>query len=471
MSASNFAYKLGVLQRNMEDLQRSVLHSPERRAEARPEAFEEFQHALEELQTAEEELRQQNEELELTRRAVEAERRRYQELFDFAPDGYLVTDAKGNIQEANRAAAALLHVPQDSLVGKPLAVFVAKAKRAFYTRLSQLYAGGRAEEWEVRLQPRGGAPFDASLTVGVMRDAAGRAVGLRWLLRDVTARKRAEAGLYALNEQLEQRVRERTAELWVSEQRFRTLAHEREQQLIASDRMISFAELVASFAHEFNNPLGIALGFIQDLLTEVDPSDPHFHSLRIIEEETERCTKIMRQLLAFAHPISAAPSAIDLAEVVHHSMDLVANQLQKQQVHAVVEIQPDLPRIQADAQQLQQVLLNLFFNALEAMPEGGRLSVHVTATAGHAGHRAGRTPDAPPEVCIAVADTGVGIAPDDLAKVFRPFFSAKKAHGMGLGLSICESIIKAHGGGIAVESSPDCGTTFRLSLPSGAAHE
>jgi PAS domain S-box-containing protein len=465
MSIPNFVQKFAVLQRNMEELHRSVIHSPERWAGAGLEAVEELQRTLHQLQAAEEELCQQNEELTLARQAVEAERQRYQELFDFAPDGYLVTTATGTIREANRAAAALLHVPHNLLMGKPLLVFVPQAEReAFRVHLHQALEGRGGGEWEVRIQPRGGAPFEAALTVAVVRDPTSRVVGLRWLVRDITARKRAEAEIRALNEELDQRVRERTAELRESEQRFRALVHEREQQLIASDRLISFAELAASLAHEFNNPLGIVLGFIQDLLTEVDPSDPHFHSLRIIEEETKRCIQMMRQLLEFACPVNTAWGSTDLAEVVRHSLNLVSGHLRKLQVYTALEIQPGLPQVQADVQQLQQVLLNLFFNAIEAMPYGGRLSVRVTATPG-ARHNTGQALAAPPEVYITVTDTGVGIAADDLARVFRPFFSAKKTRGMGLGLSICENIIKAHGGRIDVESSPGRGTTFRLSLP------
>jgi PAS domain S-box-containing protein len=166
------------------------------------EALEELSTGLEELHVAAEELRQQNEELVATREAVEAERHRYQELFEFAPDGYLVTDPEGAIRGANRAAATLLGVRQEFLVGKPLPVFVAGEEReAFRLRLTPIRDGAAiVKDWEILLQPRDGAPFPAALTVGLVRDAAGRLTGLRWLIRDTSERKRLETALRASEE-------------------------------------------------------------------------------------------------------------------------------------------------------------------------------------------------------------------------------------------------------------------------------
>lgn len=159
-----------------------------------PEVYQELLTALEELQVAEEELRVQNEALADARDALEAERERYQRLFEFAPDGYLVTDADGTIREANRAAAQLLNVSPEFLVGKPLVTFIPEdERRRFRSRLLHLAEAGGRHEWEARLQPRRGEPFDAILTVEAGRDHDGPVVSVRWLLRDATERKRAEA--------------------------------------------------------------------------------------------------------------------------------------------------------------------------------------------------------------------------------------------------------------------------------------
>lgn len=467
VNAPSYVHKFAVLQQHIEELQHSALHDPGRLAGVPLAALDKLHNALDELHTAQEELYEQNEELARARQTIEVERQRYQELFDFAPDGYLVTTANGTIQEANRAATALLQVSRHFLEGKPLIVFVPQAERkAFRASLNQFLHTGKPEEWEVRLQPHGSMPFDAALTVAAVRDATNTVVGLRWLLRDITARKRAEAETRALNEKLEQRVKARTADLWESEQRFRALAREQEQQLIVSDRLVSFGEISATLAHEFNNPLGIVIGFVQDLLTETASSSPHFRSLKVIEEESLRCKAIIQDLLEFAaHPLNATPSLMDLGAIVRKSIALISFHLQKQQVQSIIAIQSQLPLVYADPQQLQQVLLNVFFNAVEAMPDGGVLTVRATTTIRRrpAGLQADREPHA--QAVITVTDTGAGIAAEDLPKIFRPFFTAKKTRGMGLGLSICESIMKAHGGTIEVKSKRGQGTILRLALP------
>jgi PAS domain S-box-containing protein len=142
--------------------------------------------SMEEMRVAEEELYTQNQELEESRRAVEAERHRYRELFDFAPDGYLVTDLAGMIREANRAAGELIGVVSHHLAGKPLAAFIAMDERpGFRYGLNRLLQVGRREDWIVRMQPRRGDAYDASMTVAVVRDGDGTPKGLRWLVREV----------------------------------------------------------------------------------------------------------------------------------------------------------------------------------------------------------------------------------------------------------------------------------------------
>ena len=162
-------------------------------------AFQELHTTLEELRVAEEELRQQNEELALAGQTIEAERLRYQDLFESAPDAYLVTDLSGTIQQANRAAAALLGVDQSGLRRRSLASFVApEARRDFRDLVSGLAQATQAVEQEFTVAPREGHPVEAAVTAAVVRDPLGKATGLRWLLRDITPRRRAEAERYRL---------------------------------------------------------------------------------------------------------------------------------------------------------------------------------------------------------------------------------------------------------------------------------
>lgn len=156
-------------------------------------ALEELRIAVEELMVAEEELRQQNDWLENAQRLVEAERYRYQELFEFAPDGYLVTDKNGAIQEANRTAAILLNVSQHLLVGKLLVSFIPVAEQqSFRFHLSELHGKEKLQEWEVRVKPRKCELIEVAITMAAVRDRSGNLIAVRWLLRDISERKLLE---------------------------------------------------------------------------------------------------------------------------------------------------------------------------------------------------------------------------------------------------------------------------------------
>ena len=135
----------------------------------------------------------------------------------------------------------------------------------------------------------------------------------------------------------------------------------------------------------------------------------------------------------------------------------MANHLYKQKIETITQVEENLPKIYADPQELEQVLVNLYFNAIDAMPDGGALTVAAKTSLDRFRSTA--------QVAISVSDTGFGISPEDLPKIFLPFFTAKKKHGLGLGLPICDRIIKNHGGRIKVESQPGQGTTFEIYLP------
>lgn len=167
--------------------------------------------AYEELNTAMEELLTASEELKVTRAAVEKERQRYQDLFEFAPDGYLVTDINGTIQEANHVAATLLGVQQKYLVGKPLILFIAQQDRQYFS--SQINNLQEILNWEIHLQPRRGKPLPANVKASVVYDLGEKQLGWRWLLCNISERKQAEEMLYRAYSELEIRVAERTAEL------------------------------------------------------------------------------------------------------------------------------------------------------------------------------------------------------------------------------------------------------------------
>jgi PAS domain S-box-containing protein len=222
--------RIAVMQERLAALQQQVSAAPAQTATLLSEALEDLRISLEELHVAEEELHAQNEELLTAHLTAETERQRYQELFDFAPDGYLVTDPLGIIKEVNQTVAALLAMRPHHVLGKPISIFVVRqAQPAFRSLLGRLQQLERVQEWETRIQPRDGGTFPAALTVAVMRNPQGTLVGLRWLLRDITARKQAEAALKQAQETLERRVAERTAELQCTNARLQAEIAERQR--------------------------------------------------------------------------------------------------------------------------------------------------------------------------------------------------------------------------------------------------
>jgi PAS domain S-box-containing protein len=287
------------------------------------------------------------------------------------------------------------------------------------------------------VRPDGGVMW-LFTSAAVLRDG-GRPVRMLGATMDITQRKHTEDALRQ------------------SEEKLRQQAQELEQQLIMSGRLVALGEVTASMAHEFNNPLGIIMGFVEDILSTMDPADPNYRALQIIDEESKRCRQIVKDLMEYARPKSTEFCSTSIADAFEKTLQLVENRLYKQKVAVEKKLEPDLPRIQADSQQLEQVMVNLYLNAIDAMPEGGKLIVEA---------KIAQSDGMAPVAVITVADTGFGIADTDLPKIFQPFFTAKKRRGMGLGLPICQRIVKNHGGRIEVESEPGKGTIFKIHLPS-----
>ncbi|MDB5034211.1 MAG: domain S-box [Chlorobi bacterium] len=206
------------------------------------EVLADLQVSLEELQVAEEVVRTQSEELMMARNAVELERHRYQDLFDFAPDPYLVTDVQGKIIEANNASSEMFGIPLEFLRKKPLGTYVAQeSRRLFRQHLNAIGTMRTKEEWELRLQPRHRTPFDALLTVAPIRDRNGMISGLRWMIRDISLLKEAGRQIERFNFDLEERVGRRTGELEdANQKKDRVLRREQEARLAAEEMQRRF---------------------------------------------------------------------------------------------------------------------------------------------------------------------------------------------------------------------------------------
>ncbi|KAF3886863.1 MULTISPECIES: PAS domain-containing sensor histidine kinase [Nostocales] len=435
MNLENFGRQVHEVRRHTQLLHHRVRESPERQQDLLAEAFEELRTALEELHVAEEELRQQNEQLAMACKEAATERRRYQELFDFAPDGYLVTDSQGKILEANHAAANLLKISKNFLIGKPLINFCPpEERRVFRYQLQRLTDLEEMQEWEIHLQPRQGSIFDASLTAKTIRDNEGQLVGWRWLIRDITSRKQAEEKINAIQIQ--------------------------NLKLQEASRFKS--QLLAVISHELRTPMNSILGFSQLLLRR------YYHLLAPeLREMVERITqsgkhllKLIEDILDFCKletdKIELKLQEFNLVELVTRITEDLRPLAERKNLTLVLHSDSKNPNMIGDRDRLQQVMTNLITNAIKFTETGG-VVVEIQQVNGE-------------RLVFMVKDTGIGIPESEIAHIFTEFWqvdksTTRKQGGVGLGLAIVDKLVRLMKGTISVESKLGEGSTFRVELP------
>jgi signal transduction histidine kinase len=250
------------------------------------------------------------------------------------------------------------------------------------------------------------------------------------------------------------------ARLFAEAQRAYEELKQAQAQLIHAANMAAVGELAAGVAHELNNPLTSVLGYAElvtwkrtsEAGSGIEADDPILTDLATIAEEARRARDIVRGLLDFAGQTEAVLEEADLNRTVRETLNLVRSQITKAGVIVTENYAPDLPRLPLAVGRMQQVFLNLFTNALQAMPAGGTLDI-----------RSGRVDQ---ELVVQVTDSGEGIVEANLLRIFEPFFTTRPVGmGSGLGLSVGLGIVQAHGGRIEVESQRGQGSTFRVWLP------
>jgi signal transduction histidine kinase len=230
---------------------------------------------------------------------------------------------------------------------------------------------------------------------------------------------------------------------------------ENEEQLIQAEKLTSLGQMAASIAHEINNPLAGVLVYTKllskKLADNTSRKEESLDYLSKMESEISRCSRIIRNLLDFARQTQPTLVPVDINQVLEKVLSLVGHQAQLQKVEVVKEFSPSLPNVVADFNQLQQVFTNLILNAIQAMPDGGRLTLNSLVVDS--------------EVKVDVQDTGCGIPQENMVKLFTPFFTTKEeGKGVGLGLAVVHGIIERHRGRIKIQSKVGKGTTFSVFL-------
>jgi len=236
---------------------------------------------------------------------------------------------------------------------------------------------------------------------------------------------------------------------------------DQQAKLIEAEKLTLLGKIAGGVAHEINNPIMSILGFtgmackrLQDAVPAPEKVNECIHYLNVVQEEAHRCIQIVESISQFYRRKQSAMAPIRIEKVIEAALSIAKLHMNQGHIEIVTHLSPDLPPILANQGLLQQVLVNILLNARDAMEKGGVLSV----TTGF---------ENPPWVTIRISDTGCGIKPEDIQRIFTPLFTTKgEGKGTGLGLSISQDIIKSHNGAIEVESVPGKGTTFIIRLPS-----
>jgi len=357
-------------------------------------------------------------------------------LIESSIDGIVGCDKDGKIVTFNKRSEQMLGYSKDEVRGKVsfeklLPVGTAdKFKKDLY---SEEYGGNdRLYLYETHLIDKAGNKVPVQLSATVLFEE-NQEIGMVGFIRDLREMRRLE-------------------------QQFADQA-----RLLQQDKMISLGRLAASVVHEINNPLAGILNYIRLMIKVLGRGSldkEHLQKfqryLDLVESETSRCSKIVSNLLAFSRTSKLEFTEINMNELLERCIMLSQHKLTLQNIEIRTDVTPGAPIVSGDFNQIQQCVINLIFNAIDAMPNGGTLTIKSSIDPNKG------------LVRIGVADTGTGIAKEDLSQIFDPFYTTKiEGKGLGLGLSTVYGIIDRHKGTITVESELGKGTVFTITLPAG----
>jgi two-component system sensor histidine kinase AtoS len=325
-------------------------------------------------------------------------------------DGIVAVDNQGLVTSINRAAQQMMNAPSERSVGQPYqSLFRPGAK--FTSVLLDTLKTGESYIGVDLAHPLPTKILHVSASSSVLRDGGGAMIGAVVVFKDLSENYHLQT------------------------------------QIMRADRLAALGELMAGIAHEIRNPLTSIRGFMQHLQTSDDIEEWQQYAPLVVRQ-VDSLNRIITELLEFSRYRPPRIGLVALNALIQEVTMLAGN---KWSTEIALELSPEVPPIEADGEALKQVVLNLVLNAIQATPEGGRITIRTGI----------RSPD---EVTISVRDDGIGIAPDDLEKVFDPFFSTKPT-GTGLGLAMVRRIIDAHDGHIEINSTLGLGTDIALRLP------
>jgi len=360
--------------------------------------------------------------------ALRQSEERYRTMLDEMEEAYYEVDLNGNFTFFSDALCRQLGYSREEIMGMSYKVYIPRenAKKVFEA-YNRVYRTGEPLESFASSQIRkDGTLVFTEDSIFPLRNEKGEIVGFRGISRDVTERRRTEEE----KRQLEQKAQ-------------------------FASRLASVGELASGVAHEINNPLTAVIGYAHLLLERKDVPEDIRRDVEVINEGAQRVAGIIKKLLVFARQTKPERTYVDINEIISTTLELRAYSLQSSNVKVVLQFDPDLPLTVADPGQLQQVFLNLIMNAeteVKLAHGGGRLAIKTEQVNG--------------TIRISFKDNGLGIAKENLERIFNPFFTTRRVgQGTGLGLSVCHGIVTQHKGRIWAESQLGKVAAFIVELP------
>jgi PAS domain S-box-containing protein len=354
----------------------------------------------------------------------------------------LITDQRGRIVFANKCAEQLLGYTHEEFIGQTPYLRDLCAPYESERYVFSILSGIKKTIYvDLDIKKRGGQVFMANTSFSPFVYNGSPYIFLT--LRDVT------------------KIRVQEGKTREDEERYRQLLAERNKlqaELNQSSKLVFMGELAAGIAHEINNPLGIILGFVQDMLDEISEENPLYEPIKIIEHETARCADVVRELLDFARLKPPQRSRVDLLQLLEDSVFLLIPQIRKNDLTITRRYEKNIPEVEIDPGLVQQVFLNVMLNAIQSMTGGGTLGLEMALEEKKNSDKEEKW------VRVTVWDTGHGISEKNLGRVFDPFFTTKGSKGTGLGLPVCRRIMDDHRGRIELESQEGIGTRCNMYL-------
>lgn len=375
------------------------------------------------------------------RRQAEEQLRRseekYRTLFEESKDVISITTPEGRLLDINPAGVQLFGASsKEELLKLNVAQYIYADPTEREKLAKAIDEHGFVKDHEVVMKSRSGNLLNFLLTATAVCDDNGNIVAYRGIMHDVTEKKHLE------------------------------------QQLFQAQKMESIGTLAGGIAHDFNNLLGGILGYASFMKTKMSNDHKFFSYVDTIERSAMRAAELTSQLLGFARGGKYDTKPVNLNDIVRETLKIIGRTFDKS-IEIKTHLAGKLPVVEADATQIQQVLMNLCVNALDAMPVGGELTIGTELAIltddyvrTHLGAKRGSY------VVLSVTDTGIGMDKETMKKIFDPFFTTKeKGKGTGLGLAMVYGVIKNHGGSVRVYSEPGAGSTFKVYLPANGVPE